>query len=151
LAFITAAALWQRRAGGAARIDFSMIEAMLWTMAEPLLSTQLDGAAKPQGNRSGRYVPDGAYRCAGNDDWISIAVHLDEEWSSLCSMVPALAPMTGYASGERMRSGAAIDEALAAWFRGQAAQHAAARLLAAGIPAASLASSVELRARLRTR
>src|ERR1051326_7596055 len=35
LAFVTAAALWHRRRGdGVARIDFSMLEAMLWTMAE---------------------------------------------------------------------------------------------------------------------
>ncbi len=50
LAFITAAALWHRRRdGAAARIDFSMIEAMLWTMAEPLLATQLGAAPSPGG------------------------------------------------------------------------------------------------------
>ena len=54
LAFIVAAALWRRRHGGAvARVDFSMIEAMLWTMAEPLLATQLTGPPKPVGNASG--------------------------------------------------------------------------------------------------
>ena len=39
LAFGTAAALWRRARPGrtVARIDFSMLEAMLWTMAEPLL------------------------------------------------------------------------------------------------------------------
>ena len=42
------------RYGGVARVDFSMIEAMLWTMAEPLLATQLDGAPVPQGNASKR-------------------------------------------------------------------------------------------------
>ena len=51
LAFVAAAALWQRRhAGGVARVDFSMIEAMLWTMAEPLLATQLGSPVKPAGN-----------------------------------------------------------------------------------------------------
>src|SRR6516225_9119139 len=58
LAFIVAAGLWHRRqTGGAARIDFSMIEAMLWTMAEPLLATQLGTPPQPQGNNSDRYVP----------------------------------------------------------------------------------------------
>ena len=33
------------KTGNVARIDFSMIEAMLWTMAEPLLQTQLGVAA----------------------------------------------------------------------------------------------------------
>ena len=53
LAFVAAAALWHRRQeGGVARVDFSMIEAMLWTMAEPLLATQLGTPAKPMGNGS---------------------------------------------------------------------------------------------------
>ena len=52
LAFIAAAALWRRRATAqVAAIDFSMIEAMLWTMAEPLLATQLGAEAAPQGQR----------------------------------------------------------------------------------------------------
>ena len=52
LAFITAAALWhRRRTGGVARIDFSMLEAMLWTMAEPLLAAQLGALPQPVGNR----------------------------------------------------------------------------------------------------
>jgi crotonobetainyl-CoA:carnitine CoA-transferase CaiB-like acyl-CoA transferase len=65
LAFITAASLWQRRSGSVARVDFSMIEAMLWTMAEPLLTEQLPDV---------RRVPDrgAVYRCAGPDDWVSV-------------------------------------------------------------------------------
>jgi crotonobetainyl-CoA:carnitine CoA-transferase CaiB-like acyl-CoA transferase len=143
LAFITAAALWRRRAGGAARIDFSMIEAMLWTMAEPLLATQLDGPPTPQGNRSDRYVPHCAYRCAGDDDWISVAVRGDQEWQSLCSMVPSLGSMTGLLLEERTSSRAAIDDALAAWFSGQDAESAAARLLHVGIAAAPLADAMQ--------
>src|SRR5215470_18294420 len=51
LAFIVAAAFWhRRRTGGAARIDFSMIEALLWTMAEPLLAPQLETPPQPRGN-----------------------------------------------------------------------------------------------------
>jgi benzylsuccinate CoA-transferase BbsF subunit len=145
LAFITAAALWHRhRRGGAARIDFSMIEAMLWTMAEPVLATQLDAPPKPRGNRSSCCVPHGAYRCGGDDDWISVAVRNDEEWQGLCSMIPALAQMADLRFGERMNLGAAIDEVLAAWFRSQDSRTAAAKLLHVGIPAASLASSTDL-------
>ncbi|MGH7031123.1 MAG: CoA transferase, partial [Stellaceae bacterium] len=81
LAFIVAAALWRRqRAGGVARIDFSMIEALLWTMAEPLLAAQIAAPPRAQGNRSGRTVPHAAYRCAGTDEWVSLAVADDAEW-----------------------------------------------------------------------
>ena len=59
LAFV-AAALWHRQQeGGVARIDFSMIEAMLWTMAEPLVASQLGTPAKPMGNASTRHAPHG--------------------------------------------------------------------------------------------
>ena len=57
LAFVAAAALWHRQhEGGVARVDFSMIEAMLWTMAEPLLATQLGTPPKPMGNASTRHA-----------------------------------------------------------------------------------------------
>ncbi|HEY0423711.1 MAG TPA: CoA transferase [Rhodopila sp.] len=64
LAFITAASLWSRRSGTIARIDFSMIEAMLWTMAQPLLAAQLP-SVKHAGAR------DAVYRCTGPDDWLA--------------------------------------------------------------------------------
>ena len=66
LAFIVSAALWRRRRGGVARIDFSMLEAMLWTMAEPLLAAQLAGPPQPRSDHD-------AYRCAGDDAWIAVA------------------------------------------------------------------------------
>ncbi len=145
LAFIVAAGLWHRqRAGGVARIDFSMIEAMLWTMAEPLLATQLGTPPQPQGNRSNRYAPHNVYRCAGEDDWIGIVVRSDEEWRRLCAVVPALSPMAGSGFRERVAQRAAIDDVLAAWLRPQTAHCAAAELLCAGIPAAALATSRDL-------
>jgi crotonobetainyl-CoA:carnitine CoA-transferase CaiB-like acyl-CoA transferase len=145
LAFVVAAALWQRRRGGAvARVDFSMIEAMLWTMAEPLLATQLTGPPQPIGNASRRYAPHGVYRCAGDDAWISVAVTRDEEWRTLCGMVPELATQAGLGLRERNARRAAIDVTLAAWLRAQSAPDAAAALVRAGIPAAALATSRNL-------
>jgi crotonobetainyl-CoA:carnitine CoA-transferase CaiB-like acyl-CoA transferase len=145
LAFVTAAALWQRRHGGAvARVDFSMIEAMLWTMAEPLLATQMIGPPKPVGNGSSQHAPHGAYRCAGDDAWISIAVTGDEEWRVLCEVVPELATRTALGLRGRIEQCAAIDGALAAWLRPQRAPEAAAVLVRAGIPAAALTTSRDL-------
>ncbi len=145
LAFGVAAALWhRRRTGGAARIDFSMLEAMLWTMAEPLLATQLGTPPWPRGNDSDAHAPHGAYRCAGADDWLSLAVASDAEWRSLCALVPALAPLAGLGFAERREGRATIDAALAAWLRPLPAASAAAELTRAGIPAASLASSADL-------
>jgi crotonobetainyl-CoA:carnitine CoA-transferase CaiB-like acyl-CoA transferase len=145
LAFSVAAALWhRRRTGGVARIDFSMIEAMLWTMAEPLLTAQLGTPPQQQRNHSDCYVPHDVYRCAGEDDWISIAVTTDGEWRRLCAIVPALAPMAMLGFAERAGARAAIDEALTAWSRTRSAWAMAAELRRTGIPAAALANSRDL-------
>jgi crotonobetainyl-CoA:carnitine CoA-transferase CaiB-like acyl-CoA transferase len=145
LAFIVAAGLWhRRRTRGIARIDFSMIEAMLWTMAEPLLATQLGTPPTPLGNRSSRYFPHGVYRCAGEDDWISIVARNEEEWRGLCAIVPVLSGMAGFGFRQRIEQRVAIDQAIASWASGEAAGAIAAKLSLAGIPAATLASAVEL-------
>src|SRR3984893_15344646 len=145
LAFITAAALWhRRRTGGVTRVDFSMLEAMLWTMAEPLLVEQLGTPAQPVGNLSDRFAPHGAYRCAGEDHWIGLAVTDEEEWRRLCAVVPALSPLVRFGFAQRVERRQAIDDALSAWARPQDAAAAAGELRHAGIPAAVLANSVDL-------
>jgi crotonobetainyl-CoA:carnitine CoA-transferase CaiB-like acyl-CoA transferase len=128
LAFVAAAALWHRQhEGGVARVDFSMIEAMLWTMAEPLLATQLGTAPKPVGNASTRYALHGVWRCAGDDDWISIVARTGDELQALHRIVPG-----------------ATDEVLSAWTATRSAAAAAETLQEAGIPAAALARTGDL-------
>jgi crotonobetainyl-CoA:carnitine CoA-transferase CaiB-like acyl-CoA transferase len=145
LAFIIAAGLWhRRRTSGVTRIDFSMIEALLWTMAEPLLATQLEGPPKPLGNYSSRYVPHGAYRCAGDDDWIAVVATRDVEWQRLCAVIPGLSEMAEFGFQVRLEHRAAIDDKLSAWARPQAAKAAAAELLQAGVPAAALSTALDL-------
>lgn len=145
LAFVVAAAVWRRNGGeGAARVDFSMIEAMLWTMAQPVLAAQLDGPPEPAGNRSDRFVPHGIYGCAGEDAWVALAVTDGEGWRRLCGIVPALAGMSGLSVAGRRSAEVAIDAALSAWCAERSAPEAAAQLLAAGIAAAPVANSLDL-------
>src|SRR5262249_13149376 len=110
----------------------------------PLLAAQLDTSPQPQRNHSDDYVPHGVYRCAGEDDWVSVAVTTDGEWRRLCTIVPALSSMAGMGFRERTKQRDAIDEALAAWSRPQSAAAVAAELLRAGTPAAALANSRDL-------
>ncbi len=145
LAFVAAAALWHRRQeGGVARIDFSMIEAMLWTMAEPLVASQLGTPAKPMGNDSLRHAPHGAWRCAGDDDWISLVVRSDTDWRALCGLVPDLEGLAALDLGQRKAAERVIVAALAAWAGARPASAAADSLREAGIPAAALARSADL-------
>jgi crotonobetainyl-CoA:carnitine CoA-transferase CaiB-like acyl-CoA transferase len=144
MALGVAAALWRRRRGEVVRIDFSMIEAMLWTLAEPLLAAQLDDPPQPRGNESRLFAPHGAYRCAGDDAWLSLAVRNDDEWRRLCAVVPGLRTMAELAFSARLERRAVIDAALSAWLAQCHAPAAEAELLRNGVPAAALASSADL-------
>jgi crotonobetainyl-CoA:carnitine CoA-transferase CaiB-like acyl-CoA transferase len=145
LAFVTAAALWHRRhKGRVVRVDFSMLEALLWTMAAPLISTQLGSPPRPLGNRSPQFAPHGVYRCSGDDDWLAVAVTGDAEWRDLCAIVPALAHLAPLGFAGRAAQQPAIDDALAGWALPQPAATAAEQLRHAGVAAAALATSRDL-------
>jgi crotonobetainyl-CoA:carnitine CoA-transferase CaiB-like acyl-CoA transferase len=96
------------------------------------------------GNVSTRHAPHGAWRCMGDDDWISIVVRSDEEWRALCSLVPRLSGMAALDLNQRRAAEHAIDAALAAWAGARSAPSAAVALLKAGIPAAALARHGDL-------
>lgn len=145
LAFATAASLWRRRTSGAvARVDCSMIEAILWTLAQPLLATQTGAPAEPKGNRSDCHAPHGAWRCAGEDAWISLAVRDDADWQRLCTVIPGLRARAAQQARDRVTDAAEIDLALSVWAGARDAAAAQRELRAAGIPAAALANAVDL-------
>lgn len=145
LAFIVAAALRRRaRDGTVARIDFSMIEAMLWTMAEPLLATQLGSPPQPRGNDSDTCCPHGAWRCDGADEWISLAVADEAEWRRLTAAIPAMEPLAGWNLRQRQGRAAGINGILAGWASRRGGAAAEAELRRAGIAAAALRDSVDL-------
>lgn len=145
LAFAAAAGIRNRRENGkGARIDFSMIEAMLWTMAEPLLAAQTDTPPRPRGDGSDRCAPHGVYPARGEDAWIGIAVETDDQWRALCATVPALSDMGSLELPARRGRGDEIDRILADWTAGQDAPSLADSLVGAGIPAAPVANSLDL-------
>jgi crotonobetainyl-CoA:carnitine CoA-transferase CaiB-like acyl-CoA transferase len=145
IAFAAAAWLWSRKAGGGgARIDYSMIEALLWTLAEPILAAQLGLAPKPEGNASVRCAPHGVYPAMGKDQWIAIAIETDEQWRSLCGFAPGLAAMAELDEAERRNAGDDIDKILSGWTQTQSDSDASDRLTVAGIPASPVANSLDL-------
>lgn len=145
LAFSAAAGIWNRRKTGAgARIDFSMIEAMLWTMAEPLIAAQQSASLEPCGNASAHFAPHGIYPAAGEDAWIGIAITTDEEWQALCAVVPDLFKWRNADLKDRQSLSAEIGAALMVWSKPQNPSVAAAILTKAGVPAAGIASMLDL-------
>lgn len=145
LPFLAAASLWRRaHKGGGTRCDVSMVEALLWTMAEPVLAAQTEGQAAPRGNRDLTMSPHGVYLCRGQDAWLSLAVQGDAEWQSLCQLVPDLANLAGLSLPEREKAADRIERILSEWTAVRSPEDASGILSAAGIAAAPVASSADL-------
>jgi crotonobetainyl-CoA:carnitine CoA-transferase CaiB-like acyl-CoA transferase len=138
MAFAIAASLHNRRSSGEGRhVDFSMAEALIWTMPGPLIDYQRTGNLPERaGNDHPTHAPHGVYRCAGDDAWLAIAVTSDEQWRALCGAVGGLAgaSLAELPEDERRARGAEIDAALAAWTAPLDAHAAATALRAAGVP-----------------
>ena len=146
LPFLAAASVWRQRekGGNGVRVDFSMVEAMLWSMPGSLIEAQLGRKPEPRGNASDEHAPHGVFRCSGDDDWLAVAVTSEEEWRKLCKAVPGLASRAALGLTERQSQAAEIEAALAEWAAPQPGPVAAALLAAAGVAASALAGSADL-------
>jgi benzylsuccinate CoA-transferase BbsF subunit len=106
-------------------------------------------SAGPAENRNplGAAAPHGVFPCAGEDRWIAIAVHSDDDWQRLVrvmgapswAVTPELATLDG-----RLQHVDMIERRLAEWTAPQDAAALAAQLLAAGLDAAPVADMQDL-------
>jgi crotonobetainyl-CoA:carnitine CoA-transferase CaiB-like acyl-CoA transferase len=143
--FAIAAWAWRRtHGGGGARVDYSMIEALLWTMAEPILAAQLEEPPKPEGNASIRQAPHGIYPAKGEDAWVALAINDDAQWRALCAIIPTLATMTSWDEAARRKNSHDIDSKIAEWSQSRDATATTETLTNAGIPASPVATALDL-------
>ena len=143
-AALIVALLHQQRTGEGQNIDLSQVECMLPFVAPALIAQSALGATPPRmGNRHPLFVPHGAFRCAGADAWVAIAVTSDAAWRSLSGLLdrPDLAALT--AAERRAREGE-LEALITAWTAGQAADTAMVRLQAAGVAAGTVRKPLTL-------
>ena len=143
---IIAAALdRRRRTGKGCFIDLAQLEASLHFLAPEILDHQVNGRSVTRiGNRSRFAAPQGAYRCAGEDDWVAIAVETDAQWRALCTNVPGLDAGAYPANDDRLAAHDEIDAVLTAWTAERAPEDVAALLQAAGVPSGKVQRSSDL-------
>ena len=143
---IIAAALdRRRRTGEGCYIDLAQLEASLHFLAPEILDHQVNGRSVTRiGNRSRFTAPQGAYRCAGEDEWVAIAVETDHQWQALCANVPGLEAGAHPSNEERLAAHDQIDAALTAWTAERAPEEVAALLQAAGVPSGKVQRSSDL-------
>ena len=157
-ALIIAAALdRRRRTGQGANIDVSQVEAAVHMLFGPILEWTCNGRLWERIVNPSEYgCPQDTYPCAGEDRWISIAVHQDRDWEALCHLMQRadLADDPRYSTfAARYAHEDELNEMIAAWTRGHDAFSLFADLQAAGVAsgvvqnAADLQQDPQLRAR----
>lgn len=130
------------RTGKGQWINLSMVETMLPFTTPHLLEHQLTGTAPTRwGNRHPVLSPHGVFPCAGDDQWVAVAVEGAASFASLARLIGRedLAGDSSLAdlAGRRSREGE-IEAAIAAWTQRFGSHVAACALQSAGIPAAPL-------------
>lgn len=138
----------RRRTGEGQHIDVAQLEAALHFLAPELLARQAtDLVFTRRGNRSQSAAPQGAYPCAGDDEWCAIAVETDAQWRALRAALGdpewARASTLDTAPG-RLAAHDAIDAQLAGWTRPRAPREVMRLLLEAGVPAGHVQRSRDL-------
>jgi len=120
------------RTGQGQRIELAQRESLLHWYGERLLLAAEEGVElASQGNSLAWAAPHDAYRAAGTDEWIAIAVFDANDWQALCRAIgqPQLAGDPRFADAAlRTANAAALRQALEAW-TAERDKHAAAALL----------------------
>ncbi|APT10543.1 CaiB/BaiF CoA transferase family protein [Mycobacterium avium] len=143
-AYAAVVALLHRELRGTGQfVDLSAVETLSSMSGDCLLEHAVTGKPlTPNGNYHHDMCPHGCYPCA-DGAWISVAVATDAEWGALCDVLdaPALSGDDRYATRDaRHRYTDALDAVLGRLTRGHDAERLAARLRAAGVPAAKSAT-----------
>lgn len=136
---VLAALLHRARTGEGQYIDLSQQETTIAVLAEGVLEQSISGRQPERdGNRDPWMAPHGAFRCAGEDRWVSLAVRSDEEWRRLADILgrPELGADPRYATLEgRKANEDDVEAAVSAWTSTRAPEDVTRVLQAAGIPA----------------
>lgn len=140
VALLIAGALLQRRRTGAGQyIDLSQIESAVYSLSEMMVRYSANGEVVTRaGNRSEHAAPHGVFPCRGEERWIALAIHSDEEWRLLRRELgnPAFGQDPRFATtAGRLAHQDELEGWLAQHTREQDAEALAARLAAAGLEA----------------
>ncbi|QFG21625.1 CaiB/BaiF CoA-transferase family protein [Actinomadura sp. WMMB 499] len=148
VAAVVSALELRERTGRGAGVSVFQVEAAASWIGEYLLEQAETGATRaPDGNRVPDAAPHGAYPCAGDDEWIAIAVHDDAQWRALCTVLGAadLADDPAFLRlADRLAAQDALDGVLAELTRGHGKAALAERLQDAGVPAAPVLGGDEI-------
>ena len=139
-ALLVASALVRRRRTGQGQyIDLAQVEAGVYCLSELILAYGANGAVlRRLGYRSAHVAPHAVLPCRGEDRWVTIVCHDDEDWRRLCRALgdPGWMCEAHFATNSlRLANVETIEEHLAAWTRERSPEEVMAILQSAGVEA----------------
>ncbi len=136
---VCAALVARQRTGDGQYIDVSLWEAVAALLPEGWMAYAMNGQQPArQGNRDPWLAPHNCFRCAGEDEWVSIACGTDQEWQALCRAMdqPELLRDARFrTAADRKAHEDALEERLTAWTSQRDKWDITERLQAAGVAA----------------
>ncbi|MGE0820829.1 MAG: CaiB/BaiF CoA transferase family protein [Candidatus Binatia bacterium] len=145
---ICAALAARQRTGQGQYIDVSLWEAVATLVPEGWMDYVMNGTQPArQGNRDLRMSPHNCFRCAGEDEWVTIACGTNEEWHALCQAIG----QTSLAHDPRFRTAQdrkahedVLEQLLTAWTTQRSKWEVTQTLQAAGVAAFPTMTSKDL-------
>lgn len=142
-AFAILVALAEREQTGKGQfVECTMVEGALNIAAEQVIEYSAYGHIQQrEGNRSPYAAPQGIYACRGEENWLALSIETDAQWQAFSQAIgnPAWAQEAALQThaGRRAEQDA-LDAHLARWASEQELAPTVERLVAAGVPAATL-------------
>lgn len=134
--------------GRGCHVEVAQTEAASHWIGELVLA-ELEGVTTPaaEGNAVGYAEPHDVFRCQGHDQWVAIAVVDEVAWSGLCATIgrPELVADPRFADAPARRTNRGdLADIIASWTALRTKLDAAAKLQAAGVPAAPVNRGVDV-------
>jgi benzylsuccinate CoA-transferase BbsF subunit len=148
-ALLVASALVRRkRTGEGQYIDLSQVEGGVYCLAETIVTYAANRESLERlGCRDRHAAPHAVLPCAGDDRWVAIVCHDDEDWRRLRAAIGdppwARDPRFAAAPG-RLAHADEIERGLAAWTRERTPEEAMRTLQGAGVEAGAVENNEDL-------
>lgn len=129
-------------------VEVSLGENFVPYLGESIMDCSMNGRVHATlGNRHPSRVPQGAYRCKGEDNWVALSVGSELEWEGFCQALesPGLRSDPRFSTLlARARNHDALDDTITAWSSVRKAADAAEALQRHGISAGPVLRDSEL-------
>ena len=141
VAALSTALIHKTRTGIGQFIDMSQAESFMTHLGEIFLEYQMTGEPRERyGNRSPDFAPQGVYKCAGDDEWVSISVCDESQWNLFKKLLGLSESI--YSSldtvKKRIENHTTLDDLINRWTQGKNKNDVMMELQNHGIPSGAV-------------